>query len=73
MTILESPLDVLDRCLFQMTLDMMCSVLGDVSNTQGGMFVDNTLLRFNLSCQDFDQSGFSCSIGSDDPNTTEQR
>lgn len=49
MSILESPLNILNGCLLQVTLNMMRRMLRYVSDTQSGMLVHYTFLWDSLA------------------------
>jgi len=73
MPVLESPLDVLNWRLLQVTFDVVGSMLRNVSNTKGRMLIHRPLLWFHLSGQNFDDGRLSGAIGSNDPDTTRKR
>jgi hypothetical protein len=60
---------VLNGSLGQMLVDVVESVLGDVSDSQSGVLVHCSLLGHSLSSQQLDQGGFTSTIGSDDTDT----
>lgn len=53
-----------------MTLDVVGSVLGNVSNTKSGVLIHRPLLRFYLSGQNPDECRLSGTVWPDDANTT---
>ena len=48
-----------------MLLEMMESVLGDVSDSERGVLLDLTLLSDGLSGEELDEGRLSSSVGSD--------
>lgn len=73
MSVLEPPLDVLNWRLFQVTFDVMGSVLGNISNTKGWMLVHCSLLWHHLSGQYLDERRLSGTVWSDDSNAARER
>ena len=70
MPVLETPLDILDWRLLQVTFDVVGSVLRNVSNTKGRVLIHRPLLRFYLSGQNLDEGRLSGTIGSNNPDST---
>lgn len=60
---------VLNGSLGQMLVDVVESVLGDVTDSQSGVLVHCSLLGDSLSSQQLDQGGFTSTVGSDDTDT----
>jgi hypothetical protein len=70
--VLVTPLDVGDRGLFEMLVEMVESVLCDVSDTKGGVLVDLAFLRDGFTGEQLDEGGFTSTIGSEDTHTAAQ-
>lgn len=68
-TFLVTPLDVLRSGLLEMFLDVMESVLGDVSDSQVGVLLDTSRVGEGLSGEELDEGRLSGSIGTDDSDT----
>jgi hypothetical protein len=70
MSVLESPLDISDWRLFQVALDVVGSMLRNISNTEGRVFVHRPLLWFHLSGHNLDERRLPGTIGSNNSDTT---
>jgi hypothetical protein len=58
-----------DRGLLEMLLQVVESVLGDVTDSESGVLLDLTLLRDGLTGKELDEGRLSGSVGSEDTDS----
>jgi hypothetical protein len=66
-------LHVLDSGLGQVLIDMVESVLGNVTDSKSGVLADTSLLGNSLTSQELDQGRFTSSVGANDTDSRRER